>query len=77
MQNQSSNTQLKVIGALLLGAAIGAALGVLFAPAKGVETRRKLMNDAKDMADDLKDKFKKSSSEEESGLDDPELNNPV
>lgn len=77
MQNQSSNTQLKVIGALLLGAAIGAALGVLFAPAKGVETRRKLMNDAKDMADDLKDKFKKSSNEEESGLDDPELNNPV
>lgn len=77
MQNQSSNTQLKVIGALLLGAAIGATLGVLFAPAKGAETRRKLMNDAKDMAEDLKDKFKNSSSEEESGLDDPELNNPV
>jgi gas vesicle protein len=52
----------KLIGALLLGAAVGAALGVLFAPDKGTETRKKLMNGAKDLADDLKEQAKNSVS---------------
>jgi len=43
----------KVIGALLVGTAIGAAIGILFAPAKGSETRKMLTG----KKEDLKDKF--------------------
>jgi gas vesicle protein len=39
------------------GAAIGAALGILFAPDKGTETRRKIAEKSNDVAGSLKDKF--------------------
>ena len=54
---KDSNDTVKLIGALLAGAAIGGILGVLFAPDKGTETRKKIMNGAKDFAEDLKSKM--------------------
>lgn len=53
---ETSNNNTKLLGALLLGSAIGAGLGILFAPRKGSETRRKIMNKGNDLTDSLKDK---------------------
>lgn len=55
---QDSNNVSKMIGSLLVGAITGAAIGVLFAPSKGSKTRHRLMNGAKDMADEMTTKLK-------------------
>ena len=39
----------------IAGAAAGAAIGVMFAPDKGTETRKKIKNQAKKVGDDVKD----------------------
>jgi len=41
----------------LAGAAVGSILGILFAPDKGTETRRKLSETGTDVTDSLKSKF--------------------
>lgn len=47
----------KVLLGILAGIAIGATLGILFAPDKGSETRKKFSKKRMDYADALKDKF--------------------
>lgn len=54
---ETSNDTGKVLGALLLGAVIGGTLGILFAPDKGSETRRKISAKGTDLSDGVRDKF--------------------
>ena len=48
----------KVLIALGAGLLVGGVLGILFAPDKGSETRRKIANAPKDLADKIKGKIK-------------------
>jgi gas vesicle protein len=58
---EKANKTGKIVGALLLGAAIGgtigAALGILFAPERGIDMRKKLKAKGDDLAGALKGKF--------------------
>ncbi len=54
---ENSNNTGKLIGALVVGAAIGGILGILFAPDKGSETRKKIIGKTDDIKDALKEKF--------------------
>ena len=47
----------KLFAGILLGATVGAVLGILFAPDKGSETRRKISDSTTDLGDNLKSKF--------------------
>lgn len=53
MSSRSSKVALGVLG----GVAAGALLGILFAPDKGSNTRKKISDKSKDYADDLKTKY--------------------
>ncbi|MEI6264572.1 MAG: YtxH domain-containing protein [Sphingobacteriia bacterium] len=55
---ENSNDTVKIVGSMLLGSLVGAAIGVLFAPHKGSKTRRMLMNGAEDISDEIKSAIK-------------------
>ena len=59
MSNNTGNTIL----ALFTGAAIGAGIGILFAPDKGSRTREKIKDGFDDAKDDLKHKLEKATNE--------------
>jgi len=48
----------KVFLGILAGVTAGAVLGILFAPDKGCETRKKLAKGSKDLIDDLNETLK-------------------
>lgn len=53
------NTSAKILAAVAAGIAAGAILGILFAPDKGTETRRKINDEGKKIADGMKGTFMK------------------
>jgi gas vesicle protein len=55
---EKSNETLKIVGAMLVGVAIGGALGVLLAPAKGSDTRKKIAGKTDELNEAFHEKFK-------------------
>ncbi|RYJ52518.1 YtxH domain-containing protein [Flavobacterium petrolei] len=55
---KNNNIALGILG----GLAVGAVLGILFAPAKGCETRKKIVDKSTDLAESLKDSSDKLSN---------------
>lgn len=51
------NNTTKILAALAVGAVAGAVLGILFAPDKGSDTRKKINEQGKKLGQDLKNKF--------------------
>ena len=51
------NNEKKIVLAALAGAAAGAALGLLFAPAKGSDTRRRVAEEGEKLAGNLTARF--------------------
>jgi gas vesicle protein len=47
----------KLLTGVILGAAAGAVLGILFAPEKGKDTRKKIVKKSTDLGDSVRNKF--------------------
>lgn len=56
------NSSSKVITALVIGIAAGALAGILLAPDKGSETRRKISEEGEKLAGSLKKRFQEAKS---------------
>ncbi|MFZ1806928.1 MAG: YtxH domain-containing protein [Cyclobacteriaceae bacterium] len=54
------NTKTKVIGGFIIGAALGAASGLMLAPSSGRKTRKKLKAESKRLANELIEKANES-----------------
>lgn len=59
----------KTLLALLGGLAAGAILGILFAPEKGSETRKKISDQARKLGDKAKTKFRTGMKNQGAGVD--------
>jgi gas vesicle protein len=59
-----------ILTALIIGAAVGAVLGILYAPDKGSETRKKVNEEGKKMSDAIKNKFNEVKEKMASAKDD-------
>ena len=57
MSDSSSSSGFAFIAGLVVGGAIGAIAGLLFAPESGEETRKKVAVKSKEWADDMYNKF--------------------
>jgi len=57
MSESSSKTILAVAGGFVIGALAGAVVGVLFAPDKGSETRKKVSKNITDFSEEIEDKI--------------------
>lgn len=66
MSNNVGNTLLAVVG----GVAIGAAIGILFAPDKGDKTRKKIKDGYKDLEKDMKSKLANAKVDFEDSYED-------
>jgi gas vesicle protein len=51
----------KILFAVMAGAAIGTAIAILFAPGKGEDTRKEIMDAADELANKFKDKLRDST----------------
>jgi gas vesicle protein len=52
----------KILTALAAGVAVGALLGILFAPDKGTDTIDKVADEGKRLVDEVKDKFRRGKN---------------
>lgn len=60
MEINTSSDKSKLIGAVIVGALVGAGIALLFAPNKGSVTREKLMKSGEKLKGKLNKKLKKS-----------------
>jgi len=68
MGNEKGSSALEVAVSFLLGAATGFVLGILFAPASGKETRKKIKEEVEKTGEKAKESFEKIAKEAEKGI---------
>ena len=68
MANNSGSCGFEVTLSFLVGAATGFILGILFAPASGTETRKKIQEEMSKKGEQAKEGYEKIAKEAEKGI---------